>query len=116
MKTIITTLFLLLSFSTFATEAITENQENNILQSIDMACGDTWCEGDYQYHFTAFKCSSLTESCSLTFDLAFYGDDISEEILCVFEGITSYSQLMDKRGELTWDFYSRVNEECMADY
>ena len=50
-----------------AGEFLTPNQKQAILRSVDNTCGDTWCEGDYNYAFKSIDCDSSAEACTLQF-------------------------------------------------
>ena len=45
----------------------TKTLEQLLLAEIDSVCGDTWCEGDYNYGFISIQCSA--EGCSLNFTM-----------------------------------------------
>ncbi len=120
-------LALLLSFqSAFATNFLTEDQESETLTQIDNICGDTWCEGDYDYSFNELKCDSETNTCELTFEFILYVHDeegahpsydiIGEqraEVTCTLAGVSSYEQMVDtslRYGGLIHEFYETVGE------
>ena len=44
-------------------------QEKIALKLIDDICGDTWCEGDYNFDFRALSCDSRRMTCTLRFQM-----------------------------------------------
>ncbi len=55
-------------FATFA-DMSRRTLEQLILDVFDNECGDTWCEGDFDYRFREVKCSEIEQSCSLEITL-----------------------------------------------
>lgn len=116
--TLVTTL--LLSTSAFTAERLfSARQEKRVLQAIDNICGDTWCEGDYNFRFNTFICDKKTNACELNFQFIVTNDDgVDEQFsavqVCRFENITQFSQLMDGQWSLNDDFYQDVTE-CITD-
>lgn len=110
----------LLTASAFATERLfSARQEKKVLQAIDNVCGDTWCEGDYNFQFNTFICDKKTNSCELNFQFIVTNDDgenekFSPEQVCRFENISEFSQLMDGKWSLNDDFYQDVTE-CITE-
>src|SRR4051812_11782524 len=52
-------------------EALTPNalsaaQAKTVLRLIDDICGDTWCDGDYDFGFRRLSCNSALHTCTLT--------------------------------------------------
>jgi len=55
-------------------EALTVNalspaQQKVALKLIDDICGDTWCEGDYNFGFRRLVCSRSAHTCTLTMQI-----------------------------------------------
>src|SRR5262245_7582380 len=48
---------------------LTEDEEKQVLTEIDNICGDTWCEGDFDFSFNALDCRTTTSSCRFDFEL-----------------------------------------------
>ena len=42
-------------------------ERSEVIRSIDDVCGDTWCEGDYNFKFNNFSCNFREKNCDLTF-------------------------------------------------
>ena len=57
-------ILLLVSFNAFSVESKQTDQHK--LHIIDSWCGDTLCEGEFDYDFTSLKCG--TQSCHLEFE------------------------------------------------
>jgi len=49
-----------------AKNALTAAQAKTALGLIDEICGDTWCDGDYDFGFRRLTCSKAAETCTLT--------------------------------------------------
>lgn len=119
MKNFINSTFIaaiLLSSTAFATERLfSARQEKKVLEAIDNVCGDTWCEGDYNFRFNTFICSKKTHSCELNFQFISSNEEgeeekFSAEQICRFENIREFSQLMDGKWSLNDKFYEDVTE------
>lgn len=105
-----------------AASFLTEAQADMVLEASDNICGDTWCEGDYDYSFNAFVCDSETKSCDLTFEyISYILDDETYDIIgeeraeftCTIENLTSYDQMIEIRNsyeQLTHELYESVGE------
>jgi len=52
-----------------ATNALTAEEEATTLKLIDDICGDTWCEGDYDFKFRQLGCDTATAGCRLTLQI-----------------------------------------------
>jgi hypothetical protein len=49
------------------TNDLTTDQQKLVLLLIDDRCGDSWCEGDYDFRFKKMVCAFTTkESCTMT--------------------------------------------------
>jgi hypothetical protein len=49
-----------------AKNALTPAQAKTTLKLIDDICGDTWCDGDYNFGFRRLTCSKAAHTCTLT--------------------------------------------------
>jgi len=106
---------LLVSSSVYSSELFTSAQKKQVLQTIDNVCGDTWCEGDYNFQFNSFSCEKQTSTCELNFQFIKTDDNgenptLSTEQVCRFENIKTYKQLMENKWSLNDDFYSAVTD------
>ena len=50
-------------------QELSPTQEKIALKLIDDICGDTWCEGDYNFDFRALTCDSRQMTCTLRFQM-----------------------------------------------
>ena len=55
-------------------EFLTATQKKQVLRAIDNVCGDTWCEGDYNFRFDQIFCSSHTKTCRVIFQYFPHGE------------------------------------------
>lgn len=114
---------LLLMLGSVFANTLSEKQESIVLTSIDNICGDTWCEGDFNFDFYSLECSAETNSCTLEADLIEYtysGDDYSDEkeirypSKCTIEGYSSFDSMLEDKDtrwpDLAWDFYEAVTD------
>ncbi|MEP7049245.1 MAG: hypothetical protein ABJB12_02785 [Pseudomonadota bacterium] len=46
--------------------ALSWSQTKAVLRLIDDICGDTWCDGDYDFAFRRLTCSNTLHTCTLT--------------------------------------------------
>ena len=44
-----------------------EHEEWVLLKGLDSVCTDTWCEGSFDFHFYAFKCSFKEQKCLMSY-------------------------------------------------
>ena len=130
MNKLIIILTLLFSTSSFAKDFLTESQGQTVLTSIDNICGNTWCEGDFDFSFDEVICDSKTSSCKITMDLinmdACYddnGDSIEGCIparhtgSCTISGVSSFHDIIDAEldyEQLAWKFYENLTD-CISD-
>lgn len=90
--------------------SLTERKE--VLRSIDNVCGDTWCEGDYNFKFKNFSCNKLNKSCYVSFHFI-KSDEQSVETyspvqFCHFNNITSIKQVQESKLALNDHFYEEL--------
>lgn len=94
---------------------LTGAQQRAVLDSIDDACGDSWCEGDLRFDFRTFTCDRVHRTCTLGLRLAPYTDGTphwywrSGKV----SGFTRFGQMVttsqDGQQTLTPAFYDAVN-------
>ena len=97
------------AFANESKEIFSGNQREDIIHSIDVICGDTWCEGDYNFKFTDFSCNKLTAKCELSFHFI-KSDKENEELLsplqvCRFQNIMDIKQIKESKFSLNSNFY-----------
>lgn len=93
-------------------------QSRRVLQAIDNACGDSWCEGEFNFAFRRITCKTGPSSCTLTMQVI--DSSVQPERTfwrsCKSYGSASFAKLIDATGGydvLTDAFYDRVNA-CMT--
>jgi hypothetical protein len=89
-------------------------ERSEVIRSIDDVCGDTWCEGDYNFKFNNFSCNFREKNCDLTFYFI-KSDDQDVEIysplqVCHFDNITSIKHIRNNRFSLNENFYDKITE------
>ncbi len=96
-------------------------EEIALLDSIDNICGDTWCEGEYDFSFNQWDCSAKSLSCTLFFDMILYSYSEGERdvyelypVTCSFQ-VNSKADLMDQHGEYSAWLYDELSQ-CISDY
>ena len=52
-----------------STNALTPAEAKTTLKLVDDICGDTWCDGDYDFHFRRLTCNGPAETCTLVFQV-----------------------------------------------
>ncbi|WP_394832862.1 hypothetical protein LVJ94_40810 [Pendulispora rubella] len=56
------------------TSDLSKEQAAIALKLLDDICGDTWCEGEYNWHFPKIVCRFAQTSCTVTFRVTTYDD------------------------------------------
>jgi hypothetical protein len=92
-----------------AESALTAAQAKTTLRLIDSICGDTWCDGDYDFGFRRLSCSKAAHTCTLTLQ-AFPVDGASSSQSywrsCKTPGFTGFASLVT-----TLNGYQSLNDE-----
>jgi len=82
-----------------AVSSLTADQAQAVLKVIDDKCGDTWCNGDFDFRFKKIVCQPARNSCTLlTFDIypAFSDEKPSYYWRsCRMTGFSQYADLID---------------------
>ncbi len=120
MKYLILALFgLSLTQVTLAND-LSATQAQALLTEIDNICGDTWCEGDFNFSFNSLVCDFTKGECTLDYEfIDYYFDanwDITGEVRtpasCTFEA-NSLEHISENR---TWGLsYSDYLYETVTD-
>ena len=76
MKSLFLSLFILFNFQVLGND-LTQTESDRLSEDLDNICGDTWCEGDFNWYVDNFKCSLEKKTCSVDLTLRdeFYFDD-----------------------------------------
>ncbi|MDQ3235620.1 MAG: hypothetical protein M3Q07_27740 [Pseudobdellovibrionaceae bacterium] len=92
-----------------------------ILKAIDSICGDTWCEGDFSFHFQNVVLDTSTNSTTVIFTIGINDPIDSTQILptqfqasCTVTGYSTFATIMQSNRSLSQDFYNRLTE-CIQD-
>lgn len=64
---------------------ISSDLESEVLQQFDDICGDTWCEGEYDYRFEKFSCNFNIKTCTLNYHILGHKKQLPFQ--CSFTGI-----------------------------
>jgi hypothetical protein len=84
---------------TLQTNALTRVQSQTVLKLIDDICGDTWCEGDYNFRFHRIFCSHSKGTCRLTFQMVAHqgGPPVSSArwASCATDGFSGFDSLVE---------------------
>lgn len=96
----------------------TASQKEAVINEIDNVCGDTWCEGDYNFKFNELACEKLTHTCELTFQFIALDDNEVEKFspiqVCRVENIKGFRDLMDNKHSLNENFYEAISD-CISE-
>jgi hypothetical protein len=104
-----------------AVNALSAAQAKTTLRLIDNICGDTWCDGDYDFGFRRLTCSKAAHTCTLTLQ-AFPVDGVTSSQRsywrsCKTPGFTGFASLVSTAPNgyqsLTDDYYD-VLSECIS--
>ena len=115
------------SAEALSSSALTKKQASTVLKLIDDICGDSWCEGDHNFHFDQIQCqkpcgNTRAGTCQLTFRIFPYDSDLetgpSYVRTCKTRGFTGFSSLVDTAANgyqsLNWDYYDALSA-CISE-
>ncbi|MEI9941032.1 MAG: hypothetical protein WDO69_27760 [Pseudomonadota bacterium] len=110
------------SAEALSSNALTKKQASTVLKLIDAICGDSWCEGDHDFHFDRIECkracgSASAGTCQVTFRIFPYDSDLQTGPTyvrsCKTPGFTGFSSLVDTAPNgyqsLHWDYYDALS-------
>ncbi|MET0792425.1 MAG: hypothetical protein ABW061_12970 [Polyangiaceae bacterium] len=104
-----------------ASNALTKQQANTVLKLVDDICGDSWCEGDHNFHFDRIECAracgKTPGTCRLTFRIFPYDSDLKTgptyTRTCKTSGFSGFASLVDTAvsgyQSLNWDYYDALS-------
>ena len=104
-------------FPSYSQELFSNEQRQLVLETIDNVCGDSWCEGDYNFEFVDFSCTRIKNSCDLSFYFINTDNDLEKKSqlqLCHFDNITKFEQVIDPSQDLNNRFYELL-DACISD-
>ena len=99
--------------------SLSREEERTALKLVDDICGDTWCEGDFNFAFNDLRCSRSSGSCALQLDLLPRVDGTVPRYARTchtrdFRGFTSLVQTSESGYQsLNWDFYEQLTD-CIS--
>jgi hypothetical protein len=101
-----------------AVSSLTDDQAKTVLRVIDNTCGDTWCDGDFDFRFKKIVCQPARNSCTmLTFDTYPAFSDQKPSYYwrsCRMVGFSKYEDLINTAPtgyqSLTEGFYDAVSD------
>ncbi len=72
-------------------------QSSTVLKLLDDVCGDSWCEGDYDWHFPKIVCHFTPGTCTLTFRITDPNPTPPKTYWrsCKVSGLRSFEDLVD---------------------
>ncbi|HEX3776029.1 MAG TPA: hypothetical protein VHV51_16270 [Polyangiaceae bacterium] len=98
--------------------ALTQKQEQTTLKLIDDICGDTWCDGDFNFGFRKLVCAKAAHTCTLTLQV-FPNPGVPASAKsywrsCKTSGFTGFSSLVNTASSgyqsLASDYYDALTE------
>jgi hypothetical protein len=104
-----------------AVNALSAAQAKTALRLIDTICGDTWCDGDYDFGFRRLTCSKAGHTCTLTLQ-AFPVEGVTSSQRsywrsCKTPGFTGFASLVNTAPNgyqsLNDDYYESLSE-CIS--
>jgi len=119
----------LVSVSAFANSPVNQappepTAEESVRRAIDNICGDTWCEGDFQFKFLAVTFDKDQLQTDLSFIMYPYGEE--ENLLeadgsgapvlhCQIEGFADANLILTPNGSLVDPFYTSLSD-CIGSH
>jgi hypothetical protein len=100
--------------------ALTAAQSKTTLKLIDDICGDTWCDGDYDFGFRRLTCAKSAHTCTLLLQV-FPREGVTSSArsywrTCKTSGFTGFASLVNTAQSgyqsLQSDYYDALTE-CM---
>lgn len=105
---------------------LTSKQAKTVLKLVDDMCGDSWCEGDHNFHFDRIECSrgcgQAAGTCRLDFRIFPYDTDLKTGPTyarsCKTSGFNGFASLVDTAPNgyqsLNWEYYDALSA-CIND-
>lgn len=106
---------------------LTKKQASTVLDLIDDICGDSWCEGDHNFHFERIQCwracsGERAGTCQVTFRIFPHDTDLDTGPTyvrtCKTLGFAGFSSLVDTAANgyqsLNWDYYDALSA-CISE-
>ena len=126
MSRLFITSFLALSCSLSASAATSArvSDSEKVRKAIDDICGDTWCEGDFQYQFNSVDLNKKSGESTVTFMMSPYSseenvttnetfvssiDQTRFSVKCVVKGYADAALIVRDDGSLDEGFYKALS-------
>ncbi len=98
------------AFSAYSVDDFLNNiEKKQLLDEFDSICGDTWCEGDFNYEFNAIDCNQSDGTCLLSFvyiKQLFEENETSNALKyskkCLMEGFFQKEDLIQYKDLKSW--------------
>ncbi len=112
--------------SAFAGAPTKIDPEVRVLTAIDNICGDTWCEGDFQFRFNKVSFDRKQLQTVVDFTMTPYAaeeaiasdpvaSDSKFEVQCIVGGFADASTILKGNGSLDEAFYTSLSE-CVNNF
>jgi len=94
---------------------LTTSQSEIVLKLLDDICGDTWCEGEYNWHFPKIVCRFSDAVCTLSFRVTDPNREPAEDYArwCKVHDLRTFDDLVQTAANgyqsLNDDFYDNVS-------
>jgi len=98
---------------------LSREEERKALKLVDDICGDTWCEGDFNFAFNELRCSRSSGSCALQLELLPRVDGSIPRYArtCHTRNFRGFGSLVETSENgyqsLNWDFYEQLTD-CIS--
>lgn len=107
-------------------DALTKQEASTVLKLVDDICGDSWCEGDRNFHFDQVRCTPSCGknpgTCRLAFRVFPFDSDLvtgpTYALSCETSGFTGFASLIDTAPSgyqsLNWQYYDSLST-CISE-
>jgi hypothetical protein len=73
---------------------ITKWQEKQVLTALGSYCGNSWCEGDFDYKFKSLSCKAKSDNCNLGFTLVNRAKNTRSKAECSYSPVRNFREIM----------------------
>jgi hypothetical protein len=93
---------------------ITKWQEKQVLTALSSYCGNSWCEGDFDYKFKSLKCKAKSDSCQLGFTLVNRSEKTRMKSACEYSPVRNFREILKDAGgpEALNDGFLEALDDC----
>ena len=104
--------FMNLSYAQF------QSKDDLALELIDNICGDTWCEGDFNFEFNNLEINKKDKSAVVNFEMIdeWYDTEKRFPTFCIIPNITSFKDIIDFNSNKKYltDYFYETLSECIS--